>query len=233
MKFTRLSVGVIGALALLGAACGSDNNSSASTGDTAAPTTGSAATSAGAATTGGGGGGAFSSIFLPKCTGNAVFDQANDGAKEAATELSVATADFVGPASCADSTGQLEFVTNAVTQGVNAIMISNNAGDQIDPAIKAAKDAGITVVAWDSPIPSGEGEDLFVAQVDFDETGKVMADMAVDILGDAWRRAGDPLGDARRGEPERLDQVVQRGAQGSEVREPQGRRHGVRQRRRG
>ena len=139
MKFTRLSVGVLGALALLGAACGSDNNSSASTGDTAAPTTASTATSAGAAATGGGGGGAFSSIFLPKCTGNAVFDQANDGAKEAATELSVANADFVGPASCADSTGQLEFVTNAVTQGVNAIMISNNAGDQIYPAIKAAK----------------------------------------------------------------------------------------------
>jgi rhamnose transport system substrate-binding protein len=185
MKFTRLSVGVIGAVALLGAACGSDNNSSASTGNTGAPTTESTATSAGTATSGGGGGGAFSSVFLPKCTGNAVFDQANDGAKEAATELSVANADFVGPASCADSTGQLEFVTNAVTQGVNAIMISNNAGDQIDPAIKAAKDAGITVVAWDSPIPSGEGEDLFVAQVDFDETGTVMADMAVEILGDA------------------------------------------------
>jgi rhamnose transport system substrate-binding protein len=40
-------------------------------------------------------------------------------------------------------------------------------------------------VAWDSPIPSGEGESLFVAQVDFDETGKVMADMALEIIGDA------------------------------------------------
>ena len=64
-------------------------------------------------------------------------------------------------------------------------MISNNSGDQIAPAAKTAADGGIKVVTWDSPIPSAEGESLFVAQVDFDETGTVMADMALDILGDA------------------------------------------------
>jgi rhamnose transport system substrate-binding protein len=126
----------------------------------------------------------FSSILLPKCTGIAVFDQANEGAMEAAAELGVASPEFVGPASCADSTGQVEFVTNAVTQGVDAIMISNNAGDQIDPAAQAAADAGIPIISWDSPIPSGAGESLFVAQVDFDETGRVMADMALNILGE-------------------------------------------------
>jgi rhamnose transport system substrate-binding protein len=104
---------------------------------------------------------------------------------EAAGELGVGNPEFVGPATCTDSTGQVEFVTNAVTQGVDALMISNNAGDQIDPAVQAAADAGVTVVSWDSPIPSGTGESLFVAQVDFDETGKVMADMAQSILGDA------------------------------------------------
>ena len=86
-----------------------------------------------------------------------MFDQANEGAIEAATELGVAEAEFVGPASCADSTGQVEFVTNAMTQGVDAIMVSNNAGDQIEPAVEAAADAGIAVVSWDSPIPSGAG----------------------------------------------------------------------------
>ena len=113
-----------------------------------------------------------------------MFDQANEGAIEAAGELGVAEAEFVGPASCTDSTGQIEFVTNAVTQGVDAIMVSNNAGDQLDPATKAAADAGIKVVSWDSPIPSASGESLFIAQVDFDETGKVMADMALSILGE-------------------------------------------------
>jgi rhamnose transport system substrate-binding protein len=75
-------------------------------------------------------------------------------------------------------------VTNAGTQGVNGIMISNCAGDQIEPAVKQASDAGATVVSWDSPVPSGEGESVFIAQVDFDETGKVMADLALDILGE-------------------------------------------------
>jgi rhamnose transport system substrate-binding protein len=66
---------------------------------------------------------------------------------------------------------------------VDAIMLSNNAGDQIAPAAKAAREAGVTFVTWDSPIPSAEGEQVFVAQVDFNETGKVMADMALNILG--------------------------------------------------
>ena len=63
-------------------------------------------------------------------------------------------------------------------------MLSNNSGDQIVPAAVAAQEAGTKVVTWDSPIPSAEGESLFVAQVDFDETGQVMADMARSILGE-------------------------------------------------
>ncbi len=126
----------------------------------------------------------FTSILLPKCTNIPVFPQANEGAVEAAGELGTTEATFVGPADCGDATGQIEFVTNATTQGVDAIMISNNAGDEIAPAVSSAHDAGITVVSWDSPIPSAQGEDVFVAQVDFDETGQVMADMALSILGE-------------------------------------------------
>jgi rhamnose transport system substrate-binding protein len=126
----------------------------------------------------------FKSILLPKFTGIAVFDQANEGAKEAAKELGATEAEFLGPTADNSVAGQIEIVTNAATQGVNALMISNNAGDQIDPAIKQLHDSGAAVVSWDSPIPSGNGEDLFVAQVDFDETGAVMADMALEILGE-------------------------------------------------
>jgi rhamnose transport system substrate-binding protein len=196
MKLTRPTAVLLGVVVLLAAACGDDDDDDDATTDTGSATTEAAGTETSAAeTTGtdaagttettppGEGGGDFASILLPKCTGIAVFDQANEGAIEAATELGVAEAEFVGPASCTDSTGQVEFVTNAVTQGVDAIMISNNAGDQIEPAVQAAAEAGIQVVAWDSPIPSGQGESLFVAQVDFDETGQVMADMASEILG--------------------------------------------------
>ena len=126
-------------------------------------------------------------LLLPKFTGVAVFDQANEGAKEAHAELqNPAELSYTGPDQASSAQGgQIEFVTNAPTQGFQALMISNNSGDQIAPAAKAAADGGIKVVTWDSPIPSAEGESLFVAQVDFDETGVVMADMALEILGDA------------------------------------------------
>src|SRR5918999_318870 len=171
------------ALMLVAAGCGDDDDDS-----------GGGSDGGGAADQGGGGssgpvkftpGEEFKGVFIPKQTGVAVFDQANQGAKEAAGELQVDEAEFLGPSSpdnCVSS--QIDTVTNASTQGANAVMISNCAGDQIEPVAKQASDAGAAVVSWDSPIPSGEGESLFVAQVDFDETGKVMADLALDTLGE-------------------------------------------------
>jgi rhamnose transport system substrate-binding protein len=127
---------------------------------------------------------AESMVLLPKFLGILPFDQAHKGAEEAAKELGNSKPlQFLGPTPENSVAGQIEIVTNATTQGVNAIMISNNSGDQIVPAAKAAHAKGIKVVTWDSPIPSAEGEDVFVAQVDFSETGKVMADMALKILG--------------------------------------------------
>jgi len=188
-------------LALALAACGGDDNgddeattpsSEAATSEATEAMTTEAMESSAPATEASGGGdavaiesdGSITGTFLPKCTNIPVFPEANSGAEEAAEELGSEPAAFVGPADCGDSTGQIEFMTNAVTQGVDAIMVSNNAGDELSPSAQDAMDAGIPVVSWDSPIPSSEGESVFVAQVDFDETGQVMADMAVDILGD-------------------------------------------------
>jgi rhamnose transport system substrate-binding protein len=123
-------------------------------------------------------------VLMPKFLGILVFDQANTGAQEAHGELeNPGKLEFLGPTPENSVAGQIEILTTATTQGVDAIMISNNAGDQIAPAAQAARDADMTVVTWDSPIPSAEGEQLFVAQVDFNETGTVMADMALNILG--------------------------------------------------
>src|SRR5918992_482369 len=171
------------ALMLAAAGCGDDDDD-----DAPADSGGGAAD-----TSGGDAGGVatlepgqeFRSVFIPKQTGIAVFEQANNGAKEAAQELEVEEAEFLGPSSPENCvSGQIDTVTNASTQGVNGIMISNCAGDQIEPVAQQAGEAGATVVSWDSPIPSGEGESVFIAQVDFDETGKVMADLALDILGE-------------------------------------------------
>lgn len=123
-------------------------------------------------------------MLLPKFLGILPFDQANKGAQEAASELqNPEPLSFVGPTPENSVQGQIEFMTNAPVQGFQVVMISNNAGDQIAPAAEAAQKAGLKVVAWDSPIPSAKGENVFIAQVDFDETGTVMADMALGIMG--------------------------------------------------
>ena len=123
-------------------------------------------------------------VLMPKFLGILVFDQANDGAKEAHKELkNPGDLLFLGPTPENSVAGQIEILTTAITQGQDGIMISNNAGDQLAPAAKKARAKGMTVVTWDSPIPSSDGEQVFIAQVDFTETGTVMADMALKILG--------------------------------------------------
>jgi rhamnose transport system substrate-binding protein len=175
-RFAWIFAAALAALVFAFAACGDDEEEPAADSGEAAQTGGTGTIEPGKE---------FKGVFIPKQTGIAVFDQANEGAKEAAGELQVDPAEFLGPSSPDNCvSGQIDTVTNASTQGVNGIMISNCAGDQIEPAVKQASDAGATVVSWDSPVPAGEGESLFVAQVDFDETGTVMADLALDILGE-------------------------------------------------
>ncbi len=127
---------------------------------------------------------AVNMVLLPKFLGILPFDQANRGAEEAHAELgNTGELLYTGPTPENSVAGQIELLTTATSQGQAVVMLSNNAGDQIVPAAEAAQAAGTRVVTWDSPIPSGAGETLFVAQVDFAEIGVVMADMAHSIMG--------------------------------------------------
>lgn len=129
-------------------------------------------------------GAALNMTLLPKFSGNLVFDQAHQGAEEAAKELgNTGKLTYTAPPPTDSVAGQIEMMTNATTQKQAVIMLSNNAGDQVAPAAEAAQKAGTKVVTWDSPIPSGKGESVFVAQVDFGSIGVVMADMANDVMG--------------------------------------------------
>jgi rhamnose transport system substrate-binding protein len=125
-------------------------------------------------------------VLLPKFLGILPFEQANRGAEEAHKELgNTGTLQYIGPTPENSVAGQIEMLTTATTQKQNVVMLSNNAGDQIAAAAEAAQAAGTKVVTWDSPIPSGKGESVFVAQVDFGSIGVVMSDMALSLAGGA------------------------------------------------
>ncbi len=127
---------------------------------------------------------AVNMVLMPKFLGILPFDQANRGAQEASKELgNTGTYQYIGPTPENSAAGQIEMLTTATTQKQGVVMLSNNAGEQISATAEAAQKAGTKVVTWDSPIPSGKGESLFVAQVDFGSIGTVMADMVFDLTG--------------------------------------------------
>jgi rhamnose transport system substrate-binding protein len=131
---------------------------------------------------------ALKMLLVPKYVGtdrfSRFFEQAHQGAEQAARELqNPIPLQFIGPVRGNSAVTQISIVADATAQGVDAIMMTNNSVNHIVPALKAAHDKGINVVTWDFPVPSAEGEDIYVAQVDFSTTGRVMADLAFNILG--------------------------------------------------
>jgi rhamnose transport system substrate-binding protein len=127
--------------------------------------------------------------MVPKFDGSLVFDQTFSGAYAAYQELGrPGVLEYVAPATATDlGAAQIDIVQRAAQTGFDTILLSNNAANDIaEAAPTVTEKAGIHVITWDSPIPMGVagGEQIFVSQVDFDETGKVMAEMARTILGD-------------------------------------------------
>ena len=133
--------------------------------------------------------------FVPKFDNLIPFDQALSGAHAARKELGHETTvllEYIAPPSAEGSAeAQIDIVRRVTQTGFTTLLLSNNAGDDISPACRSAQEAGLNVVTWDSPIPSGVGESIFVAQVDFGELGKVMADMALDILSSSAEGKGN------------------------------------------
>ncbi|MBV8166831.1 MAG: substrate-binding domain-containing protein, partial [Alphaproteobacteria bacterium] len=138
-------------------------------------------------------------VFVPKALGETyagpdrislLFDQAHAGAAQAAKELH-SPLHYTGPTKIGQRiVPQVDSVTAATARGAGAIVISNNSGDAIGPAIKAAHDKGIKIVSWDSPVPSAADEDVYIAQIDLAQGGKVLAEMAHGILGAAGGKVG-------------------------------------------
>jgi len=127
--------------------------------------------------------------FIPKVTGNAFFESANDGAQEYAKKWGI-TVDYVGNAT-AGAAEQTEVINQAVNSGADAICISTVDAAGVSDALKAAADAGVTVGTWDSDA-NVEDRSLMVSQ----GTPDVLADMLVSMGADGLTKRGkDPAKD--------------------------------------
>lgn len=124
--------------------------------------------------------------MVPKFDGLLPFEQAKAVAYAAHRELgSRGRLKYVVPP-VAEGSGakQIDIVQSTIQTGFDAILLSNNANDDIAEAAIPTTEAGLDIITFDSPIPSGieGGEQLFVSQVNFAELGQTMAEMALQIL---------------------------------------------------
>lgn len=114
--------------------------------------------------------------FIPKLTGNAFFEAANNGAQEYAKDWGI-TIDYMGDATASVS-AQVAVINQAIANAVDAICISTVDAAGVSDALKRATEAGITVCTWDSDA-NGEDRALMVSQGTPEVLGQMLVDMSV------------------------------------------------------
>ena len=126
-----LSLALAATMALSLVACGGSSSSTASASSTPA----AAGSSSAAATTGADLSGK-TVVFIPKLTGNAFFESANNGAQKYSKDWGF-TVDYQGSPNAAVA-DEVQVVNNAVASGADAICISSVDATGLDDALKSA-----------------------------------------------------------------------------------------------
>ena len=154
-RSTRL-MAIVAASILVVTACGSDE----ATSTPAATDAPSAATDAPAATAAATGGTVGVSLIL-KNTSNAFFVSMADSAQAEADALGIDLTVAAGTED-GDTDTQIAAIEAAVAKGDRGILITPS-GDAVIPALKAARDAGLLVIALDTPPSDGSAVDITFA----------------------------------------------------------------------
>jgi ABC-type sugar transport system substrate-binding protein len=143
-----------------------------SSGTGASPAASGAATSAPAASGAGtGSGGPIGVTLITKTATNPFFVAMAAGAKESADKLGI-TLTVAAGAEDGDTATQITAIENAISRGDKGILITPS-GPDVNPAIKKARDAGLTVIALDTPPDPPDTVDITFATDNF-EAGKLI-----------------------------------------------------------
>ncbi|MCU1676806.1 MAG: sugar transporter substrate-binding protein [Frankiales bacterium] len=167
-------------------------SSTSSTGTSASAAAGSASSSA-AATSGGGtsassaasssataGADKINVTLVTKDPTNHFWTAMMDGAKKAADELGV-NLTLASGRDQTDADSQIQAIENAISRGDAGILIANN-GPAVNDEIKKARDAGLAVIALDTPTDPGDLVDATFASDNF-EAGKLIGQWTAKALG--------------------------------------------------
>jgi fructose transport system substrate-binding protein len=174
----RLAAAVVAAAtAVTLTACGSSSDT-ASSSSTSAAATSAAASGAGGAASGSAAAGSGDASLAPVPEGDTVqvtlitkdsinpfFIAMQEGAKAAAEKDNVELTIAAGKAD-GDEDGQIQAIENAISRGDQGILIVPN-GPGVNPAIVKARDAGLFVIALDTPPDPADTVDITFATDNF------------------------------------------------------------------
>ncbi|MDQ0729802.1 fructose transport system substrate-binding protein [Arthrobacter sp. B1I2] len=127
--------------------------------------TGCGGSSSAGSSTGGAGDGKVGVSLIVKTTTNPFFISMQDGAKKAAEADGVDLKLAAGKAD-GDEDTQIQAIENAISKGDKGILITPNGPSVVD-ALKKAKDAGLFVIALDTPPDPADAADITFATDNF------------------------------------------------------------------
>ncbi|UVK38200.1 sugar ABC transporter substrate-binding protein [Mesorhizobium sp. AR10] len=125
--------------------------------------------------------------LVTKTDTNPFFVKMKEGATAKAAELGVSLKAYAGKDD-GDNEGQVAAVETCIADGVKGILITPSDSKAIVPTIKKARDAGILVIALDTPLDPIDAADQTMATDNF-EAGRLIGAYAAAKLGDKAKDA--------------------------------------------
>jgi fructose transport system substrate-binding protein len=116
-------------------------------------------------------GGSIGVTLITKTSTNPFFVAMAKGAKESADKLGITLTVAAGKED-GDTATQIQAIENAISKGDKGILITPG-GPDVNPAIKKARDAGLFVIALDTPPDPADTVDITFATDNF-EAGKLI-----------------------------------------------------------
>ena len=125
--------------------------------------------------------------LITKTDTNPFFVKMKEGASAKATELGVTLKSYAGKID-GDSESQVAAIETCIADGAKGILITASDTKGIVPAVKKARDAGILVIALDTPLEPADAADATFA-TDNLLAGKLIGQWAAATLGDKAKDA--------------------------------------------
>jgi rhamnose transport system substrate-binding protein len=147
-----------------------------------APGKGTGASGSGSAGAGDGSGGKKLKVGMIPKLDIPYFQACRKGAAEACEELGFKFDYFGGADLKVDE--QISRIDDWIGQGYDLITLAPNDPEKIAPAIRRAKDAGLTVITYDADAnPAKSGRDAFINQATTESIGKLLVEIMVEGIG--------------------------------------------------